>query len=183
MTSREASTQIRVVGLVGSLRAGSATQMAVEYALHGALEEGATIALLDLGAYRLPFLGQENDADDLKRIERFRADLREADGIIIGSPEIHGSFSGVLKNALDLAGSEEFEEKMVGLVSLAGGRMGAAQTLSHMRDVVRSLHAWVVPTQASIGDSSRAFDAHREPVDAEVRDRLKAVGKNVARFC
>jgi NAD(P)H-dependent FMN reductase len=172
----------RVIGLVGSLRPRSATRMAVEYALRGAKEEGAHADLLDLAAYNLPFLGREREAAYVKSVERFRADLRAADGMILGSPEIHGSVSGVLKNALDLASSDEFEGKMVGLVGVAGGRMGATETLSHLRTIGRSLHAWVVPTQASIGNSDDAFDSRGEPVDAEVGERLKAMGRQVARF-
>jgi len=171
-----------VMGLAGSLRAESATRMAVRYALTGAEDEGAKIELMDLAAYNLPFLGREKEQPGARDVERFRADLRAADGIILGSPEIHGSFSGVLKNALDLTGSDEFEGKMVGLVGVAGGQMGAVETLSQLRTVGRSLHAWVVPTQASIGDSGTAFNQRGEPVRSEVGNRLRSVGRQVAHF-
>ena len=181
-TSENRSVEIRVIGLAGSLRPESATRAAVQYALHGAAEEGAKVSLMDLAAYNLPFLGREREEANVKTVRRFRADLRASDGVILGSPEIHGSVSGVLKNALDLAGSDEFEGKMVGLVGVAGGRMGATETLSHLRTIGRSLHAWVVPTQASIGDSTEAFDPHGDPVDLDVGSRLKSVGRQVAHF-
>ncbi|MDA4119000.1 MAG: NAD(P)H-dependent oxidoreductase [Thaumarchaeota archaeon] len=174
--------EIRIVGLSGSLRVGSATRTAVQYALRGAEEEGAKIELLDLAAHNLPFLGVDQDENSVKAVERFRAELRTSDGMILGSPEIHGSVSGVLKNALDLVGYDEFEGKMVGLVGVAGGRMGATETLSHMRTIGRSLHAWVVPNQVSIGDSNEAFDAKGNPTSLEVGNRLKSVGKQVAHF-
>jgi len=107
------SAVVRVVGIAGSLRAGSATQMAVRHALLGAAEDGARTQLLDLGAYDLPFLGRHTETAAAKAVERFVADLRSADGIILGSPEIHGSISGVLKNALDLTDRGLFEGKMV----------------------------------------------------------------------
>jgi len=174
--------EIRVVGLAGSLRAGSATRTAVQYALRGAEEEGARTELLDLAAYKLPFLGLDQEESGVNAVERFRAELRSSDGIILGSPEIHGSVSGVLKNALDLVGYDEFEGKMIGLIGVAGGRMGATETLSHMRTIGRSLHAWVVPNQASIGDSNEAFDAKGNPTSLEVGNRLMSVGKQVAHF-
>lgn len=172
----------RVVGLAGSLRAESATRMAVRYALKGAEEDGAKAELLDLAEYGLPFLGREREEPGASAVERFRADLRAADGIVLGSPEIHGSFSGVLKNALDLTGSDEFEGKMVGLVAVAGGQMGAGETLSQLRAVGRSLHAWVVPDQVSIGDSSNAFNQRGEPTRPEIGNRLRSVGRQVAHF-
>ena len=60
--------------------------------------------------------------------------------------------------------------------------MGASDTLSHLRAIGRSLHAWVVPIQVSIGAADKAFDSRGEPADEEVRDRLLAVGRQVAQF-
>jgi FMN reductase len=171
-----------IVGLAGSLRAGSATQMAVRCALLGAEKVGATTQLLDLAAYDLPFLGRDREPTGRTAVEHFLGDIRAADGIILGSPELHGSVSGVLKNALDLTNRDTFEGKMLGLIGVAGGRLGAGETLSHLRAIGRSLHAWVVPAQVSIGGADKAFDSRGEPVDADVRDRLFSVGRAVAHF-
>jgi FMN reductase len=154
----------------------------VRYALEGAKEKGASVSALDLASYDLPFLGHEKETANIKNVSRFRAALRSSDGIILGSPEIHGSVSGVLKNALDLAGPGEFEGKMVGLVGVAGGRMGATETLGHLRIIGRPLHAWVVPAQASIGNSEGAFDSSGRPTDPEIGKHLRSVGTQVAHF-
>lgn len=171
-----------VVGLAGSLRARSATQMAVRCALVGAENAGSRTRFLDLAEYDLPFLGRDQEPTTKKAVERFLADLGAADGIIIGSPELHGSLSGVLKNALDLTNRDTFEGKMLGLIGVAGGRMGASDTLSHLRAIGRSLHAWVVPAQVSIGAADQAFDPQGEPIDIDVRNRLMSVGRQVAHF-
>lgn len=60
--------------------------------------------------------------------------------------------------------------------------MGAIETLSHMRSIGRSLHAWVVPAQVSIGDSAEVFNLKGEPVIPEIGERLKEVGRQVAHF-
>jgi FMN reductase len=156
--------------------------MAVRCALLGAEEEGANAQLLDLADYDLPFVGGEQERTAMGAVEQFLADLRAADGIILGSPEIHGSVSGVLKNALDLTNRKMFEGKMLGLIGVAGGRMGASETLSHLRAIGRSLHAWVVPTQVSIGAADEAFDSLGEPANREIGERLKSVGRQVAHF-
>jgi len=175
-------SRVRIVGLAGSLRTTSATRMAVRCALLGAQEDGARTQLMDLGAYDLPFQGREREGTAARAVERFLADLRAADGVILGSPEIHGSISGVLKNALDLTDRELFEGKMLGLIGVAGGRMGASETLSHLRTIGRSLHAWVVPNQVSIAAADEAFDSRGEPASPEVGERLKSVGRQVAHF-
>jgi NAD(P)H-dependent FMN reductase len=108
--------------------------------------------------------------------------VREADGLILGTPEYHGSFSGVLKNALDLMGFDEIEGKVIGLVGVAGGTQGAVHALSHLRTVGRTLHAWVIPDEASIPTSHKAFDASGNLKNHSLDSRVRKVGREVARF-
>ena len=68
-------------------------------------------------------------------VARLRSTVKRCHGLILGTPEYHGSFSGVLKNAIDLMGFEEFEGKMIGLVGVAGGAMGALSALASLRTI------------------------------------------------
>ena len=174
---------IRVVGLSGSLRDGSYTRLAVQIALRGAAELGAETRLLDLRDYELMFCsGRVDEATCPPDVLRLRRDLRAAQGIILGTPEYHASFSGVLKNALDLMGFDEFEGKMLGLVGVSGGRLGAINALSSLRMVGRALHAWVIPEQVSVAEARQAFDAEGRPRDPRTEGALLEVGRQVARF-
>ena len=89
---------------------------------------------------------------------------------------------GVLKNALDLMGFEEFEGKMLGLIGVSGGRLGAFGAMHSLRDVGRALHAWVIPEQASVPQAWQVFDEQGHCKDAETETRLKQVGRQVVRF-
>ena len=100
--------------------------------------------------------------------------------MILGTPEYHGSYSGVLKNALDLMGFEEFEGKMIGLVGVSAGALGANNAISTLRSVGRSLHAWVVPDQVSIPLADAVFADGK--IEAETETRLLNLGSQVARF-
>ena len=172
---------IRVAGICGSLRPGSYTRMALNIALRGAAEVGGTATLIDLRDYGLPFCDGSN-TDAPPGLLRLQHDVGAADGIILGTPEYHGSFSGVLKNALDLLGFDEFEGKMVGLVGVSGGAMGAADGLHALRNVGRALHAWVIPQQASIPEAWKVFDDAGNVKARELEDRLRDVGRQVTRF-
>jgi NAD(P)H-dependent FMN reductase len=175
--------RIVVVGICGSLRRGSYTRMAVNIALQGAQEVGARTYLLDLREYQLIFCdGKEDESSYPEDIFRLRREVRQAKGIILGTPEYHGSFSGVLKNALDLMGFEEFEGKMIGLVGVSGGAMGAVNALNSLRTVGRAVHAWVVPEQVSIPEAWKVFDESGMLHDSALEQRLKAVGRQVTRF-
>ena len=177
------SHSIQVAGSCGSLRQGSFTRMALQVALAGAQEAGAQTRLIDLRAYHLIFCdGKEDESGYPTDIFTLRAEVRAAQGIILATPEYHGGYSGVLKNALDLMGFDEFEGKMLGLVGVSGGGMGAFGALNSLRAVGRALHAWVVPEQASIPEAWKVFDPSGTLTDHDLETRLKAVGRQVARF-
>lgn len=174
---------IRVAGISGSLREGSYSRNAVQIALNGATELGAETEMLDLRDYDLPFCSGTRNVDSQNPdVCRLRSEVKTADGIILGTPEYHGSFSGVLKNALDLMGFEEFEGKMVGLVSVSGGRMGGLDALNSLRAIGRTLHAWVIPEQVSIPEVYAAFNRDGSLKNAKTQARLVNVGRQVARF-
>jgi len=177
------SSHIRVVGLSGSLRERSYTRYAVEVALQGATEIGAQTQYLDLRDYQIAFTDEAWESNNPSSgVERMRQEIRSAHGIILGTPEYHGSFSGVLKYALDLMGFKEFEGKLIGLVGVAGGKIGAINSLTNLRTVGRSLHAWVVPEQVSIPEAWRQFDPDGKLKNPQLEDALKEVGRQVARF-
>jgi FMN reductase len=187
VTQRKRSTgsvRIRVVGISGSLRHGSFTRRALLEALKGAEAAGAETKLIDLREYHLTFAGGEDEAPTSvsEDVLRLRHEVGAAHGILLGTPEYHGSFSGVLKNALDLMGFDEFEGKMIGLVGVSGGQSGAFDALNALRNVGRALHAWVVPEQVSIPQAHEVFAASGGISDADVRERLHRVGHRVAEF-
>src|ERR1043166_4745629 len=174
--------QTRVVGICGSLRVGSYTRMALDIALHGAEEAGVQTQLIDLREYELAFCGGGDDVNLPKDVQRLRDEVKRAHGIILATPEYHGGYSGVLKNALDLMGFDEFEGKMIGLVGVSGGSMGAFSALNSLRNVGRALHAWVVPEQVSVPHAWQVFDEKGQIKDKDIEKRLQEVGRQVARF-
>jgi NAD(P)H-dependent FMN reductase len=174
---------LKVMGLAGSMRAGNVTHKALLVALRGAASAGAATELLDLSELQLPFCDErKDDASYPAGVHRLRAAVGSAHGVILGTPEYHGSLSGALKNALDLLGFKEFEGKIVGLVAIAGGSQGATGSLSHMRTICRQLHAWVAPQQVSISRAKDAFTPEGHLADAEHEQRLLEVGAEVARI-
>lgn len=180
--SIDSDPRVQIVGISGSLRPASisATWKAVQAALQGAAEIGAQVRMLDLNDFNLSF--SDVTLPPTPGVFQLRQEISQAHGVILGTPEYHASFSGILKHALDWMGFEQFEGKVVGLVGVSGGKMGAVNALNSLRIVCRSLHAWVVPEQASITQASQQFDLDGQPIDAGVRQSLQTVGRQVARF-
>ena len=109
---RNGQTLLHVVGISGSLLPGSCTRMALDIALQGAQHAGASIQLIDLRDYELPFCaGKSGELERSEDIVRLRQAVQQAQGVILGTPVYHGGFSGVLKNARAAMGFEEFEAR------------------------------------------------------------------------
>lgn len=173
---------VHVVAICGSLREVSYTRMALEISLRGAAENGATTHLIDLIDYDLPFCKDPRARRGHNDVQRLREDVSKAQGIVLGTPNYHGSYSGVLKNALDLMGFEEFEGRVVGLVGVAGGATGATIPLDALRTVSRALHAWTIPDEASIPRVREVFSPDGTCNDRLAEQRLLKVGQQVTRF-
>ena len=139
---------VRVVGLGGSLRAGSTSLTALKTALEGAAGTGAGVQLISVRDLGLPLYTAEH-ATPAGAHEFADAGYR-CDAMIWSSPTYHGSVSGSFKNALDwlilLAELDPpyLSNKPIGLVSTAGGVQGL-QAVNSMEFIARALRGWSVP--------------------------------------
>jgi NAD(P)H-dependent FMN reductase len=175
--------RIRVAAVCGSLTPESHTMHALRWAASVAQKSGAEVKVVDLREYDLPILHSPfDDKEQGAAANKLKSELCWAEAFLFASPEYHGSLSGALKNALDLMGFEEFEGKLVALIGVAGGAMGAIHTLDHMRTIFRQLHAWVLPDQVSIAGAASTFDKHGRPSDEKLDKRLAALGQELVRF-
>ncbi len=171
-------SETHVVAVCGSLRDESRTRIALEEALEASAAIGATTQLIDLRDYALPQYGLDGkDAGDAPEL---RAALDAADGIILGTPVYHGSYSSPLKAALDYSGRDEFRGKSVGMIAIAGGRF-PTKCLEHLRNVCRHINAWVLPTEVAIPNANSAIE-EGEITDPAVADRVQRLGKEVVQY-
>ena len=102
--------------------------------------------------------------------------------MLIGSPNYHGSLSGVLKNALDLLGPEAVRDKLVGLVATARGEAGAMNTLNHLRHICRWMNGWVIPAEVSIPRAQESFDADGAVTVDGLEAQLTTLGEELVRY-
>lgn len=183
MSDSVEGSPVKILGFCGSLRPKSFTRHAVRIALEGARAAGVEVEFVDLAQLALPFC---NGGDEVQAahpgVIRLRKLVQEAHGAIWGTPEYHGSFSGVLKNALDLTDLDDWRGKVLGLVGISGGGTGPTSAINALRHVGRGLDAWVLPRQVSIAAAHKAFDPQGEPLAADLRERLLKLGRETARF-
>jgi FMN reductase len=184
MTFRE--RRIRVVGVGGTLREGSASLGALRRALAAAGEAGAETELLDLRELDLPMYEPGRALDEYgPGVGRLVKALRGADGVLISTAAYHGTLAGVTKNALDfaqfLSGGEHpyFDGKVVGLISTAGGEQAGANATGALVHVVHALRGMVAPLVVSISKARQRADGSGEITDELYGRRLDGLGESV----
>lgn len=167
-----------VLVLCGSLRTGSYTRAALDIAADAALKLGADVQWADL---RLPLMEEHVTSSD-PQIVAFRAQVKAADALLLGTPVYHDSLSGVLKNALDHL-YQELADKVCAVVAVGAGRAGQGQALEHLRASLREAGAWAIPRQVVIPTAPKVFDADVALQDQELRTRLDTLGKELVLRC
>ncbi len=171
---------MKVLTICGSLRDASSTARALEIAAESARSAGAEVETVHLGQLSLPFCdGRSDEYSYGGDVSRFIDMVRAADGLLIGSPNYHGSVAGVLKNALDLLGPDAIRDKLVGLVATARGDAGAMNTLNHLRHICRRMNGWVLPAEVSI---PRAQTVMGDQIDEPIRSQLISLGQELVRY-
>lgn len=162
---------VKIVGIGGSLRAGSYSQIALKIAADRVAALGAEVEILDLQTLNLPFCNGEEEYPDYPDVEFLRNTVKQADGLILATPEYHGSISGVLKNALDLMSFDQLDGKVTGLISVLGGQANS-NALNDLRVIMRWVHGWVIPEQIAIGQAWKAFSPDGKLQDENLSKRF-----------
>ena len=103
----------------------------------------------------LSFPGQPPTED----AERLRSAVEGSLGVVIATPEYHGSFSAMTKLVIENLGFPSvLAGKPVALVGVAAGRIGAIKSLEQLRSVCSHVGALVLPGAVSVAGVRAAFE-------------------------
>ena len=167
---------MKVLGVSGSLRAGSYNSLLLEEAAASA-PSGVDVELLDTSLIaELPAYDQDLDleGDVPVSVQRLREAWAEADAILFATPEFNGSVPGGLKNAVDWAsrprGEAALLNKAVGVIGASTGQFGALWAQNDLRRILGIAGARVVgealpAARAQDGFSETTRDALRAQLD------------------
>ena len=171
---------VRILALVGSLRAGSHNRQLAEAAVKFA-PEGADVEIFE-GLSEIPFYNEDIDVEG--SVPATAAKLRQAaqasDAFLLFSPEYNGTIPAVLKNAIDWLsrpyGAGAFGGKPVAVVGTAFGQYGGVWAQDDTRKAVGIAGGKVVEDiKLSIPGSLTRFAETPPADDAEVAAQLTEV--------
>lgn len=136
---------IKILAISGSLR-----QQSFNTALLRALQDTAP-AQWEV-ALRIPRGFPVYDEDLQKQgwpepVTRLEQDIRDANCVVIATPEYNYSIPGGLKNAIDWVSrlpDQPFKGKLVGIMGASSGRLGTIRAQLHLRQCFQFLDARVI---------------------------------------
>ena len=176
--------KLNILGFAGSLRIDSYNR-ALLRAAGQLLPKDTTLEVYDLSD--IPPFNQDHEADMPTKVKEFKSKIREADAILISTPEYNYSVPGVLKNAIDYAsrpyGDNPFDDKPVAIMSASVGMLGGARAQYHLRQmfVFLNMHPVNVP-EVIVTFANDKFDSEGNLLDDNTKKFLKQLLQNLSNW-
>jgi NAD(P)H-dependent FMN reductase len=177
-------SDIKVLALVGSLRAASINRQIAELAA-GVAPDGVTVTIFDkLG--ELPFYNEDidNDAHVPAAVTALRAAAADADAALVVTPEYNGSIPAVIKNAIDWLsrpfGNGALKDKPLAVIGGSMGQYGGVWAHDETRKSFGIAGPSVVES-IKLSVSFQSLNGQHPREHAELVENVRdAVGKLVA---
>ena len=165
------SKSVRILGISGSLRRRSYNRGALRAAVE-LTPEGATIETFELDG--IPGFSEDDEQNPPEKVKELKRRVREADAVLIVTPEYNYSIPGVLKNAIDWAsrpyGDSAWNGKPAAIMGASVGAIGTARAQYHLRQVMVFLDMHPVnQPEVMIANAPQRFDADGNLTDEETR--------------
>lgn len=170
------ATTLRVAGIVGSLRVDSYNGWLLRAAAELA-PPGLTV--VPVGLAEIPMFNQDLEAlGEPAPVATFRAALREADAVLIASPEYNYGVPGVLKNAIDWIsrppGNAPLHKKPVAVMGAGPGGGGTMRMQPQLRITLQAIGAYAMPKpEVAVASCRDKFDAEGRLIDEKTREHLR----------
>jgi len=172
---------INILGFAGSLRQGSYNRALLKNCLE-LLPPDASLEIFGLEG--IPPFNQDLEAAPPPRVAEFRQKIRDADAILIVTPEHNYSVPGVLKNAIDWASrpanAHSLKGKNVAIMSASTGMLGGARAQYHLRQSFVFLDMYAVnKPEVFITFAAQKFDAQGRLNDEQARELIRVLLKTL----
>jgi chromate reductase len=167
---------MKVLAISGSLRRDSNNTRLLR-ALAEEAPEDVEVELWG-GLKEIPPYDADDDGPDSPAVvEDFRQLVREADAVLIATPEYNSSIPGALKNALDWASrplaTNAFRNKPVAVVASSAGMFGAVWASAELRKVLAAMGARVADVELAVPHAHEKFDDEGNLLADEIRLSLR----------
>lgn len=169
---RMAEKTLRVLVVIGSPGEKSVTRTVMLEVADRIKKWGSDVDVLDLGHTPLPLFNPET-AFKAEYYPPIRERVLQADVIVLGTPDYHGSISSTLKNFLDHFW-KEYAGKL--MASVVGSFEKGLTVTDQIRTVARQCYAWTLPYGMSFQDKE---DVVEGKLSEKFNDRLDMFARDL----
>ena len=170
---------IRIVSILGTARPSNYTGKALRLVDDELRRQGASVESFDPAGMNLNFPGYPA-TDDARMLQ---ATVRAASGVVLATPEYHGSFSSMLKLMIENMGfPSALSGKPVALLGVASGRIGAIKSLEQLRSVCSHVGSIVLPGPVSLAGVDKLFDEEGNCLDEATEKRVRGVAVHLMEY-
>lgn len=167
---------IRIFGIAGSLRHESYNRALLRAAAQ-LLPQGATLDIFDLDD-SIPGFNEDLEREPPAKVTELKRRIREADAVLIATPEYNYSVPGVLKNAIDWAsrpyGDSAWFGKPVAIMGASVGIAGTARAQYHLRQMFVFLNMFPLnQPEVMIAGAMQKFDGQGGLIDEKARTLVR----------
>jgi FMN reductase len=169
---------LRIVVILGSVRPGNYTSKAATVVVDE-LEKDPEVAVevVDPATLELPPPGAGVDSPVSRALQE---KVRSAAGVVLVTPEYHGSFSSVIKLVIENLGfPSALAGKPVSLLGVAAGSIGAIKSLEQLRGVCAHVGAVALPLPVSVANVQKAFAEDGSVQDPAADKLVRRVASNL----
>ena len=175
------SQPVRILGIAGSLRRESYNRAALRAAAR-LVPEGATLDIFELEG--IPIFNQDDEKRPPVPVVDLKRRIREADAVLIVTPEYNYSVPGVLKNAIDWAsrpyGDSAWSGKPAAIMGASVGTIGTARAQHHLRQMFVFLNMFPInQPEVMISNAATRFDGQGELVDEATKGFVRHLLENL----
>ena len=170
-------TGIRIVIVNGSARPGNYTAMASALVADEFRKNGVSVEVVNPGELALPLPGTDINHPEAVRLKSMVAG---AAAVVLATPEYHGSFSSVIKLAIENMGfPSALAGKPVALLGVAAGAIGAIKSLEALRGIISHVGGLALPMPVSVANVQKVFDAQGHCLDPAMEKYIRRVATTV----
>jgi NAD(P)H-dependent FMN reductase len=172
---------LKVLAVVGSMNRKSVTRVVVNIVAQQLKQDGCSVDVVDFEQEPLALFNPDT-AYDAPAFSALKKRVEEADVILLGTPDYHGSISSAMKNFLDHFW-REFAGKL--FVTIVASHEKGLTVTDQLRTVARQCYAWTLPYGVSfqedqdLKDGTIASDALKRRLEMMMRD-MRVYGKLLA---
>lgn len=175
---------MNLIGIVGTNSDQSTNRQLLEF-MQKHFAEKANIELYEIK--NLPAFNKPRDTTAPPEVQDLSDKIKEADGVIISTPEYNHSVPAILKSALEWLSytTQPLIDKPVMITGASYGRLGSSRAQSHLRQILDApeLKARIMPSsEFLVGLSLQAFDEDGKLADPNKVQELEEIFNEFIQF-